>query len=311
MNLKLRISITDKCNLNCKYCKPQFYYKKSLSELLSYEEIEEICKLFLKNLPLKIIRFTGGEPLLRKDFPSLLSSINKLKRVQNLRIGLTTNGTLLKDFAYELYKNGLDDLNVSLDTINEQKFKNLTGGNIKDVLEGLKKAKELKFPIKINCVLIKGINDDEIQDLITWSWEMNFFIRFIEFMPFNSMIKWSENTFIGKEEILNKLLKFGKFKRYPSKSTAQIFLREDGKGFGIIPSVSEPFCSDCNRLRITADGHLKPCLKSKNTLYVKPLLLSNAGKQYLLNEINKILLEKKLNPNAIFENDIKMFSIGG
>ncbi len=308
MKLKIRISVTDRCNLNCKYCKPNFYLKKK--NVLSFEEIKDILLFFLKNFNLKEIKFTGGEPLLRNGFINLIGMVSSLKLKGIERISLTTNGILLKEMAKGLKEKGIDGVNVSVDTLKKDKFKYLTEGNLNSVLKGIEKAKEERIPIKINTVLIKGINDDEIMDLLNWSFNEGLLLRFIEFMPFNSVFKWERNKFISKDEILSKISKYGEVKEKENNGTAKIYYFNKFYIFGIIPSVSEPFCINCNRLRITSDGFLLSCLKKEKGIDLKEIFKSKEKEEEVKEKIKEIIYLKK-NMKEKFLSNLSMVSLGG
>lgn len=305
--MKLRISITDRCNLRCIYCKPLIYEKKEAKEILSFEEIKEISLFFIENFNLKNIKLTGGEPLLRKNFLNLVEILNDLKNKGLETLSITTNGTLLKYYAKYL-KGKIDWINVSLDTTDKNKFKEISGGKLNDVLEGIKIAKKLGIPVKINCVLIKGINEDEIESLLLWSFKENLFLRFIEYMPFKGRIPWDKEKVILKDEIIKKAENLGNFRLERNEGDTNIILiRNDGFKFGIIPSISNPFCFDCNRLRLTSDGFLLPCLKSKKKYQIKNIIKEKNAVMIIKN----ILSQKKESINKNFNLQEDMVSIGG
>jgi len=307
--MKLRISITDKCNLSCFYCKPQLYKKNLQKEILSFEEIKEISWIFLNYFNLKCLKITGGEPFLRKDFIKLIKLLIPLKREGLERLSITTNGTFLKKYSKNL--NGIDDINVSLDTLKEEKFKKLTGGNLKDVLEGLEEVKKCGVKIKLNCVLIKGLNDDEIKDLVLYSWKEGFFIRFIEYMPFGNKQAWDEKKVLKRDEILNILSDFGKFfEKREAHSVSKNYLKEDGRGFGIISPISEPFCFDCNRIRITSNGYLITCIRNGRKYFIKDII-SSKNMEEKISFIKDILCKKEANIKENFKSPFEMVSLGG
>ncbi len=200
----LRISLTDKCNLNCLYCNPaNSNYKHLLkSELLTYDELIKLVKIFVQELGIKKIRFTGGEPLVRKDVSKFFAQISNLKQKYDFEAALTTNGTLLKEYLIKFKMFGIDRLNVSLDTLNKHKFKLITGhDSFSATMEAIIAAEQLNFlPLKINSVIMKGINDDEILDFVEFIKDKKMNIRFIEFMPFQDN-HWDEKFFISSTEI--------------------------------------------------------------------------------------------------------------
>lgn len=301
MEFKLRISVTDRCNLKCIYCKPPIYQKKASKEILSFEEIYNICDFFSSNFSINTIKITGGEPLVRKDIHKLLGMLKGLKFK---RLSITTNGILLEEKINLLKENGLDDLNLSLDTLKPKKFKKITGGELGKVLRSLEKTLKAKIPVKINCVLIRGINDDEILDLLKWSWDLGVFLRFIEYMPFKSNILWKKDLLVSKNDILKTASLIDKFKESEREGVTTKYFLKNGKGFGIIPSVSEPFCKECNRIRITADGYFIPCFKQKWKIHHKEII-KNPEKIY------NIFSLKFKNEEMFFEPENEMVSIGG
>lgn len=262
----LRVSVTDRCNFRCTYCIPveNIEWKKK-HEILTYEEIERLTRIFVA-LGVRKIRVTGGEPLLRPGVVSLIERIAAIEGVDDL--ALTTNGKLLRTFATDLRKAGIQRLNVSLDSLEEAKFFTMTRrAALADVLDGIEAAKSAGFfPIKINAVLIRGINDDEIVDFARFAQDTGHTIRFIEFMPLDSGHQWSRDQVVPGREIferINEVLPLEKLPpRHPAE-TARRYRFVAGPGeIGIICPVTDPFCGNCNRLRVTADGQLRTCLFS-------------------------------------------------
>lgn len=252
----LRMSVTDRCNLHCAYCAP-LLSTLSRGELLSFEEILRIVRI-ASDLGITKFRLTGGEPLIRKEVTSLIASITSIPGVND--ISLTTNGILLKRYAHELKSAGLKRINVSLDTLKEDKFKKLCGTEgVKEILAGLDEAQNAGIsPIKVNTVLIKNFNDDEVIDFVNLAREKGWNQRFIELMPFGEL---SSSQFISTEEVKNKLAGYYSIKELPSDNgVAQRFSLDEETEIGIISPLSNAFCNDCNRLRLTADGKLRGCL---------------------------------------------------
>lgn len=256
----LRISITDRCNLRCRYCMPaEGVENKAHSEILSYEEIIKIVKT-VKRMGIKKIRLTGGEPLVRKGVESLISELNKL----NLEdIAMTSNAVLLAEKAEPLKNAGLDRINISLDTLNQDKFKKITRrDSLTEVLKGIDTALKVGLkPVKINMVVMKGLNDNEILDFVELSRQKELNIRFIEYMPLGGEAE--AEKFISSREVKN-LIK-AKYKMLPAvtkgSGPADYFRIEAAAGtIGFISALSKHFCSSCNRLRLTADARIKPCL---------------------------------------------------
>jgi cyclic pyranopterin phosphate synthase len=299
----LRVSVIDRCNLRCIYCMPEEGISNLLPhyEILTYEEILKIVKICV-DIGIKKIRITGGEPLLRKG---VVSFIEKLAKIQNLKdIGITTNGIFLKKFAKDLYNAGLKRVNISLDSLDADKFKAITrGGSINEVLYGIEEAYQVGLkPVKINVVVMKGINDDEIEKFALWSKEVKYQIRFIEFMPIGPN-SWKKELFLPKDEIKTKIEKnIGKLTPVQIKKSgpAEYFKLEESKGLiGFISPLTTHMCGRCNRLRLTADGKLRPCLFSDKEVDLKKLLRNNTSQEKLKETIiNTIYLK----PHGISEN---------
>ncbi|MGV3774492.1 MAG: GTP 3',8-cyclase MoaA, partial [Verrucomicrobiales bacterium] len=285
----LRVSLTDRCNFRCMYCLPETeeaanFYRgrfdairnpqpkrialpplKPRAELLSFEEIERIVRI-AADLGIDKIRLTGGEPLLRKDLELLVEKLSSIKGIRDLAI--TTNGFLFNEKAVALKKAGLQRVSFSLDSLDPLNFKKMTGRDgLEKVLEGIELAKQLGLtPVKVNAVVIRGINDHEIELLAEFAQQKELSFRFIEFMPLDSSRTWLKEMVVPGREILERLQ--AKFRLQPVVSsnkseTARRWKFSEGNGeIGIIAPVSEPFCGHCNRLRLTADGKLRTCLFS-------------------------------------------------
>jgi cyclic pyranopterin phosphate synthase len=259
----LRLSITDRCNLRCFYCIPWGGWQKlPAPEILRYEELLRLAGVAAQ-AGIRKIRVTGGEPLVRRG---ALEFIRNLIRLPGLgEVCLTTNGVLLKELAPELYATGLRHLNLSLDTLKRDRYLKLTGhDNFLDALAGLEAAQVLGFhPLKINCVVLKGLNDDELLDFALLTRERPLQVRFIEFMPTVAEDRWARH-FLPMGEVRRRLSVLGPLEPLPQPSTAgpaRIFRLPGFAGeLGFISSVSDHHCSTCNRLRLTAAGLLKPCL---------------------------------------------------
>lgn len=307
----LRISVTDLCNLRCKYCMPEEGITKvHHSDILSIEEIEKIAKVFVK-LGVKKIRLTGGEPLLRAGILDIVERIGKLEGLKDFAI--TTNGVLLKKYAKELKIRGLKRVNISLDTLDENKYKNITRtGKLKDVLEGIEAAKEVGLtPIKINTVLIGGFNDDEIIDLVKITEKEDIDIRFIELMPIGEAIKLESKNFVSNEIVLEKVPELVSVAREDISSPAVYYKLPKGKGrVGLINPISCKFCEYCNRVRLTAQGKLKLCLHSNDEIDLKETLRNGQ-------DIEKIIIDaigQKPESHHLEDGKYvskKMYQIGG
>lgn len=261
----LRISVTDLCNLKCRYCMPKKGVpKKDHNDILSLEQIARIAEAAVK-LGITKIRLTGGEPLVRRGILDLVRDVASLKDRGLKELGLTTNGILLKKYALELKTRGLDRVNISLDTMDETKYKEITrGGNIKDVWAGIEAAKEADLsPIKLNVVLIGGFNDDEIEDFVNLTINEEIEVRFIELMPIGEAGHWGKGHFLAGNEILKRMPRLIPLPFKGHGTVSRMYKLPNSKGkVGIISPLSSHFCNFCNRIRITPDGKLKPCLHS-------------------------------------------------
>jgi cyclic pyranopterin phosphate synthase len=288
----LRISVTDRCNFRCTYCMPfDEYTWIDRNEVLSFEEIERLARLFIA-LGVEQIRLTGGEPLVRKDLHQLIARLSDLEGLNDL--SLTTNGALLADQARDLRDAGLQRINVSIDTLKADRFRDLTKrGNLDDVLKGLFAAQKAGMsPIKINAVVIRGINDDEILDLVEFARQNGFEMRFIEYMDVGNSNAWSLEKTVTKKEILDTVhsrFPVSEIGRANGSAPAVDYEFLDGAGeIGIIGSVTEPFCSSCTRVRLTADGKLVTCLFAESGFDLKGFLRSGASNEDLREQITRI-----------------------
>lgn len=264
----LRISVTDLCNLRCKYCMPESGVESLChSDILSIEEIVEIVKVASKN-GIKKIRLTGGEPLVRRGFINLCKQISEINEIED--IAITTNGVYLKEMADELFENKVRRINFSLDTLIKEKYNDITRRNDFDkTMESLFYAIKKGFKVKINVVLIGGFNDDEIQDFVNLANKYDLEVRFIELMQIGETANWSKDKFVSNKIVLEKVPKL-EFDRV--SGVAKIYKIKGQKGrIGLISPISCSFCEDCNRIRLTSDGKLKPCLHSKDEINLKGL----------------------------------------
>ena len=261
----LRLSVTDRCNLRCRYCMPkEGILKECHDEILSFEEILRLVSLFTR-AGIDKIRLTGGEPLVRKKLPNLIEAINQENSIRDFSI--TTNGLLLKHQAKDILNAGISRINISLDTMNPLKFREIARiGELKDVLDGIETVKRLGFkPIKINTVLIKGVNDDEIEDFINLTRDEDLEIRFIELMPVGGIRAYSRTHFMPNTEVLRRVQELIPIADTDKASTASKYVIPGFRGrVGLISPNSHKFCGACNRVRLTADGKMKPCLLSND-----------------------------------------------
>lgn len=268
----LRLSITDRCNLRCFYCTYwQEWEKLAASEILRYEELLRVADIAAQ-VGIRKIRITGGEPLVRRGVVDLVRGLRRIPGID--KVCLTTNGVLLADQAPALYEAGLRHLNVSLDTLKPNRYLKITGrDSLAEVLAGLDRAAALGFyPLKINCVVLKGINDDELLDLAYLARERPFQVRFIELMPTGSHREW-QRFFLPVAEIRRRLAVLGELSEALSGTTAgpaRIFkVRGFAGELGFITPMSQHHCGSCNRLRLTAQGRLRPCLLAETEVDVK------------------------------------------
>ena len=279
----MRISITELCNLRCRYCMPEDgVCKKSHEEMMTQEDIIKAVKV-ASRLGVSKIRLTGGEPLVKKDIVQLVSRLNEIDGIEEICI--TTNAALLPKYAKDLKEAGLNRINISLDTLNPGKFKFITRiGELKDTLAGIDSALNVGFDkIKINSVLIGGFNDDEIVDLSNLTLRQPTDVRFIELMPMYDSGDFGKNAFIPSKIVIDKIKEFykGKFESdnliiVPvdvEKGTVAKTYRINGAmaNVGLISAVSNHFCNECNRIRLTSDGKIKPCLHSNQEILIKGL----------------------------------------
>ena len=263
----LRLSVTDRCNLRCQYCMPEEEYAwLPRNTLLTFEEINVLVSIFTE-FGVDRVRLTGGEPLLRRDLPTLIRMISQHARIQD--IALTTNGILLEEQGQALHDAGLHRVTVSLDTLKPDRFKALTRREtFSQVLTGIRSVEKFGFTgLKIDTVAIKGFNDDELVDLIEYGKSVNGEVRFIEYMDVGGANDWAMEKVLSRAEILLLLRKtYGPIEPVIENSSApaQRFVLSDGTVFGIIPSTTTPFCATCDRSRLTADGFWYLCLYAKH-----------------------------------------------
>src|SRR3954449_2678459 len=316
----LRVSVTDKCNFRCRYCMPaEGLDWLQRDELLTFEEIERLVRV-LASMGVDEIRLTGGEPLVRRDLPELVRRLAHTPGVRDL--SLTTNGVLLDRFAGPLVEAGLQRLNVSLDSLNHVRFTEITRRDALDaVLRGLEEAErysELR-PIKVNCVAVKGFTETEVPALAELARRKPYVVRFIEFMPLDADEAWREDDVLTGGEIRSIIEeRYGPLEELPAKasSTARRFRFADGAGeLGFVTPVSEPFCSSCDRIRLTADGQLRTCLFSRREWDLKTPLRNGASdaelEKLLRSAIRHKELKHKINDPGFVRASRSMSQIGG
>lgn len=294
----LRLSVTDLCNLRCQYCMPEEGIpKKAHNEMLRFEEMTRIVQACV-DLGINKVRLTGGEPLIRRDIVDLVKFIGSVEGVKDLT--MTTNGTLLKSLAKPLKEAGLNRINISVDTFNPEKYKTMTrGGNVNDVIESMKVAIEVGlYPIRLNVVLIEGFNDDEIESIVALTKDQEIDIRFIELMPIGDLEHKTPLGYLSNKTVLDRVPELESDHTEDQISVAEYYRLPGGKGrIGLINPMSHKFCDRCNKIRITADGKLKPCLHTDEEIDLKSRAhdldaLREAIKQGILEKNETHLLEE-------------------
>ncbi len=259
----LRLSVTDLCNLKCRYCVTKEEVKVKHDDVLRIEEFAKIAKCCV-NLGVTKIRLTGGEPLLRKGIVDLVQQISPLV---NGNVAMTTNGLLLNKYAKELYGAGLRKLNISLDTLDAKQYRYISFGDVNEVISGIKYAFELGYLLKLNTVLQRGINDNSIDELVTFAKSVNAKLRFIELMPFEDTEEYYKQYYISADEIIRN----HKMTYLYTDNTAEYY-EYMGTEVGFIRPISHKFCQNCNRIRITAFGEIIPCLHTNLVYNLKDYL---------------------------------------
>lgn len=311
----LRLSITDKCNLRCKYCMPDGVIKCSHDDLLSYEQMVHIISI-MAELGIDTVRLTGGEPLVRKDVDWLIRAIKQINGIK--KVTITTNGVLLADQIDNLVAAGLDSVNISLDTLKAEKFQQITGfDQFQKVKDGIQKALDKNLPVKINCVPQKGINEDELLDLAYLAKEYPLEVRFIELMPLG---EGKRSSGMNNQELYQYFTDhLGPLTQVESRQGAGPAVCYQPEGFqgsiGLISAMHGKFCGECNRVRLTSKGFLKGCLASGQGLELRPLILQDARDEVIKERIQMTIWNKPMEHH--FDNLEKMteqremFRIGG
>ena len=307
----LRVSVTDRCDLRCVYCmkeKMQFLPKK---EILTLEEIERLCDNFIE-LGVEKIRITGGEPLVRNDIIKLIDKLNHKKNDTSLKeITLTTNGTLLKKYAKQLKLNGIDRINLSLDTINPDKYNKITRfGNIKKVFQGIDEALQNNIKIKINTVVIKNFNEDEIEKLINWTNNKKLDLTFIEVMPMEETDISRDYQFVSLTEIFDKLNTKYKFIKsdYKTGGPARFYTSDLlSSKIGFISPLTNNFCSSCNRVRISSTGKLFMCLGQNDYVDFREIMRKDYSNNYIKDKIRFALNIKPKKHDFMIDNKINKY----
>ena len=275
---KLRISVTDRCNFRCQFCMPKTPIWLPRENILSYEEIYRVVSLFAK-MGISKIRLSGGEPLMRRNIERLVDLLVTVPGIRS--VSMTTNGFQLAEKAAALKMAGLSGVTVSLHSLKPDRFSEISGGGVfEKVIEGIESAKKNKIPTKINAVIIRGCNDDEIVDLASLAFSGKITMRFIEYMPFDGERMWGKEKVVSGKEIIERISE--RYELIPESrergSTARLYKFANGMGqIGVITSITEPFCSDCDRIRLSADGKIVPCLFDKAGYDLKPLLRNRSS----------------------------------
>jgi GTP 3',8-cyclase len=296
----LRVSLTDRCNFRCFYCLPHGEPPIAPKEqMLSYEEIDYVCDIFI-SLGIEKIRLTGGEPMLRRDIETIIRKLSRLKSSGLQDLALTTNGYYLPDRAQSLKDAGLDRVTISLDSLKRDVFKRMTGVDVLDkVLNGIAAAKKSGLePIKINAVIVRSHNEDEVADFAAFAREHDVKMRFIEFMPLDSGHEWAREDVVSGREIRERISE-----RFPllrvdvargSETSSRYRFADGAPGeIGIIAPVTEPFCGACSRIRLTSDGQIRTCLFSTIEHSLRDVVRSGASREEIIDYIHSVILKKE------------------
>ena len=315
----LRISVTDRCNIRCVYCMPEHVEFMSRSQLLTYEEIARFVRV-AATMGVDKLRLTGGEPLVRKDLDQLIGKLVEIEGI--LDVGLTTNGMLLAPVAQQLFDAGLRRINISLDTLDPDRFKRLTRRTgLEATIEGVLAAKRAGFdPVKVNAVIIRGVNEEDVAPLGRFAREHGLELRFIEYMPLDAGHLWEREKVVFAAEILDVLgREVGPLAPVPNpdpRAPAVDYDYLDGGGrVGLIASVSRPFCGSCNRLRLTSDGKIRNCLFALEETDAREMLRTGAPDDQIAQAIRDSVRAKweghQINTARFIQPDRAMHSIGG
>ena len=319
----LRISVTDRCNFRCTYCMPaEGMTWLDRSEVLTYEEIERVARICVEKFGVDSLRLTGGEPTVRAHLPQLIAKLAALRLPDGTKpdIALTTNGATLRNIAVELRDAGLDRINVSMDSLKPERFFAMTRRDeLHNVLAGIAEAQVAGFsPMKVNAVVERGANDDEILDLVRYGRDNNVEVRFIEFMPLDATNEWERNKVVSQDEIVATIAAEFPLELMPARGAAPAdrwrFL--DGQGtVGVIPSVTHPFCGDCDRVRLTSDGQFRTCLFATDESDIRALL-RNGGTDAEIAELIQVAVGAKwaghqINQVNFIRPNRSMSQIGG
>jgi len=315
----LRVSVTDRCNLRCRYCMPaEGIERKTHDEILRYEEIARIVQAAVP-CGITRLRLTGGEPLVRPDFLTLVDMLCGLDGLQD--VAVTTNGQLLSRYARELHAAGLRRINVSLDTLQPERYREITrGGELAPVMESLTACREVGLaPIKINAVVIRGMNEDEVADFARLTLTEPYDVRFIEFMPMGDIDLWAREAVVSEAEVRAAVETVGPLVPVDTPATSrggEAFRLPQALGtIAFISSFSRPFCASCNRLRLTSDGKLRPCLLSDDAVDLRAILRGGGTEQDIREAFAEAARAKpkghRLNEETACHPRTPMTAIGG
>jgi len=320
----LRVSVTDRCNFRCPYCMPREIFGAShaflpRSDVLSFEEICRVVSV-MSLLGVRKARLTGGEPLLRRDLPDLVRLLSGIGRLDD--VALTTNGLLLASVAQALKDSGLHRITVSLDALDDAVFQAMTGSEapVTQVLDGIRAARRAGLPVKINCVVQRGVNEDEILPLAEWCRGEGCTLRFIEYMDVGNHNHWQITSVVPAAEIRDKLS--SRYELLPVDpafrgEVARRYRHADGGGeIGFVSSITEPFCRDCNRARLTADGQLVTCLFASGGTDLRSVLRSGASDQEIAEFVSSVWTRRddrysELRSEAAARTKVEMSYVGG
>ena len=326
----LRISVTDRCNFRCTYCMPEEGMRwLPRADVLTFEEMERLAGVFVERFEVDGLRLTGGEPTVRAHLPVLVRKLAALRVPSTSNspfagrkpdLSMTTNGSSFRLLAHELREAGLDRVNISLDTLQREKFLHMTRRDeLERVRDGIEAAKEAGFaPVKINAVVERGVNDDEVLDLAEFGRKHDLEIRFIEFMPLDASGHWMNDKVVSQDEIVALIHDVHPLEQVASRGAAPAdrWRYLDGRGsIGVIPTITKPFCGDCDRVRLTADGQFRTCLFATNEFDLLRLMRSGASDDDLVAEIQRAVGTKwaghQINQVNFIRPTRSMSQIGG
>ena len=318
----LRISITDRCNFRCTYCMPEEGMQwLPRSDVMRFEEIERLARIFVERYGVRGIRLTGGEPTVRAHLPVLVAKLAAIEGPHGkVDLAMTTNGATLRLVADTLRESGLRRVNISLDTLDRAKFLQMTRRDeLERVLDGIEAAKDAGFdPVKINAVIERGVNDDEIVALATFGRERQVEVRFIEFMPLDADGHWMNDKVVGQDEIVAAIEAVYPLEQLPARGAAPAdrFRYVDGGGtIGVIPTVTKPFCGDCDRVRLTAEGQFRTCLFATKEFDLLTAMRAGESDDHLAARIESAVATKwaghRINQVNFIRPNKSMSQIGG